>query len=175
MRRKEDIISAIISMLVGVMLVVMKGQVVSIAITVFAVIVLISAVIDLINKVVNSAVVKAVVGVCLLIFGWVFVEVALYLLAAGVIIWGLLRIVNMHKVLAEDMTHQQKIFAYIRPAITVLAGICLLFNQGGTVDWIFILTGVLLVAEGVLDVADALKNNKAQGGNALTVIDADED
>lgn len=157
MKRKEEIISAVFSMLIGVMLVVMKGQVVSIAITVFAAIVLISAVIDLINKLVNSAIIKAVIGVCLLIFGWVFVSVALYFLAAGIIIMGLLRIVNMHKVLPEDMTHEQKLFAYIRPAITVLAGVCLLFNQGGAVDWVFILTGVLLVAEGVLDVADALK------------------
>ena len=175
MERKDDLISAVISMLVGVMLVVMKGQVVSIAITVFAVIVMISAVIDLVNKLINSAIAKAVIGVCLLIFGWVFVEVALYLLAAGIIIFGLLRIVNMHKVLPEDLTHEQKLFAYIRPAITVLAGICLLFNQGGAVNWVFILTGVLLVAEGVLDVADALKSNKKQGGNALSIIDADED
>lgn len=160
MRRKEDIISAIISMLIGVMLVVMKGQVVSIAITVFAVIVMISAVIDLVNKLTNSAIAKAVIGVCLLIFGWVFVSVALYLLAAGIIIFGLLRIVNMHKILPEDLTHDQKLFAYIRPAITVLAGICLLFNQGGAVDWVFILTGILLVAEGVLDVADALKKQE---------------
>ncbi len=157
MRRKEDIISAVFSMLIGVMLVVMKGQVVSIAITVFAIIVLISAVIDLINKLVNSTIVKGVVGVCILIFGWVFVSVALYLLAAAIIIMGLLRIVNMHKILPEEMDHREKIFAYIRPAITVLAGICLLFNQGGAVNWVFILTGVLLVAEGVLDVADALK------------------
>lgn len=157
MRRKEDIISAIISMLIGVMLVMMKGQVVSIAITVFAVIVMISAVIDLVNKLTNSAIAKAVIGVCLLIFGWVFVSVALYLLAAGIIIFGLLRIVNMHKILPEGMTREQKLFAYIRPGITVLAGICLLFNQGGAVNWVFILTGVLLVAEGILDVADALK------------------
>lgn len=157
MQRKDDLISAVISMLVGVMLVVMKGQVVSIAITVFAVIVMISAVIDLVNKLINSAIAKAVIGVCLLIFGWVFVSVALYLLAAGIIIFGLLRIVNMHKVLPEDLTHEQKLFAYSRPGITVLAGICLLFNQGGAVNWVFILTGVLLVAEGILDVADALK------------------
>ena len=160
MRRTEDIISAIISMLIGVMLVVMKGQVVSIAITVFSVIVMIYAVIDLVNKLTNSAIAKAVIGVCLLIFGWVFVSVALYLLAAGIIIFGLLRIVNMHKILPEDLTHDQKLFAYIRPAITVLAGICLLFNQGGAVDRVFILTGILLVAEGVLDVADALKKQE---------------
>ena len=160
MKRKDDLISAVISMLIGVMLVVMKGQVVSIAITVFAVIVMISAVIDLVNKLINSSIAKAVIGVCLLIFGWVFVSVALYLLAAGIIIFGLLRIVNMHKILPEDMTHEQKLFAYSRPAITVLAGICLLFNQGGAVDWVFILTGILLVAEGVLDVADALKKQE---------------
>jgi hypothetical protein len=175
MGRKEDIISAVFSMLIGVMLIVMKGQVVSIAITVFAVIVLISAVIDLFHKLTNSAIVKGVLGVCILIFGWVFVSVALYLLAAAIIIMGLLRLVNMHKFLPEDMTYEQKLFAYARPALTVLAGVCLLFNQGGAVNWVFILTGILLVAEGVLDVADALKSNKGQGGNALSIIDADDE
>ena len=157
MRRKEDIISAVFSMLIGVMLIVMKGQVVSIAVTVFGIIVLISAVIDLINKLINSAIIKAVIGACILIFGWAFMSVAMYLLAAAIIIMGLLRIVNLHKILPEEMTFRQKVFAYVRPLITVLAGICLLFNQGGTVDWIFIVTGILLVGEGVLDVADALK------------------
>ena len=34
---------------------------------------------------------------------------------------------------------------------------------------------VVSVAEGVLDVADALKSNKGQGGNALSIIDADDE
>ena len=45
----------------------------------------------------NMGIVKAVVGVCILVFGWVFVNLALYILAAAIIIMGLLRITNIHK------------------------------------------------------------------------------
>ncbi len=159
MRRKEDIVSALFSMLIGIMLIVLRNQVVSIAMTVFGAIVLVSAVMDLINKQFNMAIVKAVLGICIIAFGWVFDNVALYLLAAVIIVLGLLRIVNMHKFFTETTTGKQKLFAYLRPIVTVIAGACLMFSQGGLVVWVVIATGVLLVAEGLLDVASALQKD----------------
>lgn len=156
MRRKEAILSAAFSVLVGVLMIVMKAQVVRVAMTVFGAILLISAIIDFVNKLTNSAIVKTVIGVCVLVFGWLFVEVALYILAAAIVLFGLLRIVNMHKFLEEGLTFKQKLFVYVRPVITVIAGACLLLDQGRMLDWVFILTGVLFVADGILDVIDAL-------------------
>ena len=41
--------------------------------------------------------------------------------------------------------------------IILLIGIgYMFFNQGGTVDWVFILSGLFLMVEGVLALADAV-------------------
>lgn len=158
MERKENIISSVISIVLGLMLIIIKGDVISLAITLLGVAVLISAVVDFIDKLTNMGIVKAVVGVCILVFGWVFVNLALYILAAAIIIMGLLRITNIHKLVPVNLTLKEKLFVYAKPVAMVLAGVCLLFNQGGTIAWIFVLAGILLILEGVLELADAFKN-----------------
>lgn len=40
--------------------------------------------------------------------------------------------------------------ALITPVLSVLAGICLLFQQGSSVDWIFVMVGIVLIIEGIL-------------------------
>lgn len=149
--KKESLASAIVSIVLGVLLILLKNNVISIALTVFGVCLLISAILDFTHKMTNFGIIKAVVGACVLIFGWVFVNVALYLLAAAIIMIGLLQIVNLHKFVPVNFTATQKILMYVKPVATVIAGGCLLFNQGGTIAWVFILTGVLLVIEGVLE------------------------
>lgn len=158
MERKENIVSSVIFIVLGLMLIIMKGDVISLAITLLGLAVLISAVVDFIDKLTNMGIVKAVVGVCILVFGWVFVNLALYLLAAAIIIMGLLRITNTHKLIPVNLTLKEKIFVYAKPVAMVLAGVCLLFNQGGTIAWIFVLSGILLVLEGVLELADTFIN-----------------
>ena len=158
MERKENIVSSVIFIVLGLMLIIMKGDVISLAITLLGLAVLISAVVDFIDKLTNMGIVKAVVGVCILVFGWVFVNLALYLLAAAIIIMGLLRITNTHKLIPVNLTLKEKIFVYAKPVAMVLAGVSLLFNQGGTIAWIFVLSGILLMLEGVLELADTFKN-----------------
>ena len=45
---------------------------------------------------------------------------------------------------------------YATPTFLLLVGVLLLFNQNNTVDWVFIISGVLTVAEGGLLFANAL-------------------
>ena len=42
----------------------------------------------------------------------------------------------------------QTIGQYAIPALCLLIGILLLFNQGGTVAWVFVLSGIVTVLEG---------------------------
>lgn len=151
MDKKESMLSAVISVILGLLLILLKGEVISIALTVLSAAILISAVVDFLKKKQESAVVKAVIGVCILVFGWMLVNMALYILAAGIIIMGLLQIVSFNKWCPVNLTAKEKVFYNIKPLLTVLAGACLFFNQGGTVDWMFMVTGALLVAEGVLE------------------------
>ena len=97
MNKNEGIVSSIIYIALGLMLIIMKGSVISLAITILGVAVLISAIMDLVNKLTNIGIVKAVIGVCILAFGWMFIDLALYILAASIIVMGLLKISNIHK------------------------------------------------------------------------------
>ena len=157
MNKKECIVSAVVSIVLGVLFIVLKNDVISVALTVFGVLLLCAAVFDFIHGFVSLGIVKAVLGGCVLVFGWAFVNLALYILAAAVILTGLLQIVNTHKGMLVGFTFGEKCLLYLKPVVTVIAGACLLFNQGGTVAWVFLATGVLLVAEGILEIVDAVR------------------
>ncbi|MBO5509655.1 MAG: DUF308 domain-containing protein [Lachnospiraceae bacterium] len=155
MDRKENMVTAFMSILLGVLLITMRDRVIGAAITVLGVAVLISAVADFVAKLMNTAIVKAVVGVCILVFGWMFVDLALYILAAGIILMGLLQISGIHRYSPVNLTAGEKLMVYMRPVVMVLAGACLLFNKNGTLAWVFVVTGILLVIQGVMSLVNS--------------------
>lgn len=157
MQRNGNLISGLISIALGLMLIIIKGEVISVALTVLGTAAIVMAVADFIKGFTASGIVKAVVGVCILVFGWLFINVALYLLAGAIIIMGLMQILEIHRSGIVFLTNGEKILAYLKPVLTVLAGILLLFNQGGVIDGVFIATGVLLIFEGILGLADQIK------------------
>lgn len=150
MNQKENMATAFVSILLGVLLITLRDRVIGAAITVLGVAVLVSAVADFMAKLTNTAIIKAVVGVSILVFGWMFVDLALYILAAGIILMGLLQISGIHRFSPVNLTTQEKLVAYMRPVVMVLAGACLLFNKNGTLAWVFVVTGILLVVQGVV-------------------------
>ena len=125
MNKNEGIVSSIIYIALGLMLIIMKGSVISLAITILGVAVLLSAIMDLVNKLTNM---------------------------------GIVKISNIHKFSPVNLTTKDKVMLYMKPVVTVIAGACLFFNQGGTISWIFFVTGALLVIEGVMELVDSLMN-----------------
>lgn len=91
MKKNESIVSAIISIVLGFMLTIMKSEVISIAITILGIAILISAIIDFLNKLTNAAIIKGVIGICILVFGWMFVNLALYILLPPLLLWDFCR------------------------------------------------------------------------------------
>lgn len=149
MRRKDNAVMAIGMIVLGLLLIVLKGGVVDIAMTVFAVSMIVTAILDFVNKRTNDGIIKAVLGVCILVFGWMFVNLALYILGAVLIVMGLMLLVNLRR--GSMFEDSNRALNYIRPIVMVVAGVCLLFNQGGTIDWIFIVGGIMLLIEGLLE------------------------
>jgi uncharacterized membrane protein HdeD (DUF308 family) len=43
-----------------------------------------------------------------------------------------------------------------QPVIYILVAICLFFNQGGAISWVFILSGVFLILDGIAGIIGAL-------------------
>lgn len=157
MNQKENVASALGSILLGILLIVMKGKIITATITLLAVFVIVGAIMDFVAGLVNYGIVKSVAGICILVFGWVFASLAFYILAAGIIIMGLLQISSIKKTMPVNLTAGERFQEYFRPGLMVAAGACLLFNQSGTIAWVFIATGVLLVINGIMTLVGANK------------------
>ena len=70
---------------------------------------------------------------------------------------GLLQISSIKKTMPVTLTAGERFQEYFRPGLMVAAGACLLFNQSGTIAWVFIATGVLLVINGIMTLVGANK------------------
>ena len=139
------------AIVLGLLLFLLKGEVISIVLTIIGILVLVSAFFDWKNQRTNTGLVKLVVGICILFFGWLFVNLALFLLAAVIIIIGLKKIIQVKEQNPVNLSMQEKVVVYAKPVLTVLAGAILLLNQGGVIDWIFMVVGILLIIEGALE------------------------
>lgn len=157
MKKKENIISAFIPIVLGVLFITMKGKVINIALAVIGVSILISAIVDFVNKFTNSGIIKAGIGLCVLVFGRMFVNLNLYILSGAIIITGILQISDIHRFTTVGFTLKDKILIYLKPAVIVLLGACLLFNQGGMISGLFVIIGILFVIEGILELIDCYK------------------
>ena len=139
------------AIILGLLLFLLKGEVISIVLTIIGILVLVSAFFDWKNQRTNTGLVKLVVGICILFFGWLFVNLTLFLLAAVIIIIGLKKIIQVKEQNPVNLSMQEKVVVYAKPVLTVLAGAILLLNQGGVIDWIFMAVGILLIIEGALE------------------------
>ena len=65
MNQKENVASALGSILLGILLIVMKGKIITAAITLLAVFVIVGAIMDFVAGLVNYGIVKSVAGICM--------------------------------------------------------------------------------------------------------------
>ena len=159
-QNQNKLASALLMTVLGVLFIVFKNDVISVALTVLGVLLVIQAVLDFVHKALVSGVVRAVIGALILVFGLgnLIVTVALYVIAAVLLVYGILQLIGALKALTKKSNFIVKIFAFIEPAICLFVAICLLFNQGGTVAWVFIISGIFLIIDGVLSLIGCLFN-----------------
>ena len=159
MKQMEKIISGLLTVVLGILLIVLKGEVISIIMTVLGVGLLLLGAVDLYNKRVPPAVVKLVLGIVIIFFGWVFVKAVLYLVAAALLITGILMLYEQIRHGDKCATLWQNVCRFATPIVFLLIGGLLLFNQGGTIAWIFILSGIFTIIEGGVLLLDAFLND----------------
>lgn len=144
MKKDSQLLIRIGLIVLGVLFVMKRSGVIHIAITMIAVVLLLSAIYDFIKKQTRNGVIKGIIALCVMVFGWLFVELALYLIAALLLFYGIGQLIQ---------TVKQKPGGYLPyavPVFSLIAGCCLLFNQGGTIDWIFVVVGIVLIVDGIL-------------------------
>ena len=154
--RINKLISAILTVALGVLLIVMKAEVLSIGITVLGIALIVAAILDFVRKKIVAGIVKIALTILFVVLGWAVIEIALYILAAFLVVYGVLDILGKLAGKKLPKSFFGKIIAFVEPAICIVAAICLVFYQGATMGWIFILTGVVLIINGVLALIEAI-------------------
>lgn len=147
----EGLITSLFMVALGILFLIMKSGVIGLAVTILGIALLVSAVLDFLNKDITTCIVKAIIGVCVLVFGHLFVDVAVIVVAAVVLVYGVLELFELIKAKKKDVA------CYIKPAVIVVIAAALLISKWLVFDWLFIVIGVLFLVEGGLGVWNELK------------------
>ncbi len=149
MKLSDKLIPSIMTVVIGFLFIMLGDQVIKIALTVVGVALLISALTDFMAKNNPLAIVKAILGIVVIVFGWTLLSLATYLMAIALLISGALQLYQ--RVTEKGGASSWK---YVGPVISIVVAGCLLFNQGGTISWLFTVAGVLLIIEGILQLVE---------------------
>ena len=162
MKKTSQLVSALMTLAIGILFVILKASVVGICITVLGVALIVTAVLDLIKKYVVSGVVKALLAATVLIIGWLLLDIALIILGIVLLVYGLLEIYKtvIGAVKDKNVGALAIILGLIEPVICVVAAIFLITNTGSAIAWTVIVAGVLLIIDGALGVIRALTAKK---------------
>lgn len=150
MKQSKKIISAILTTVVGVLLIIMKGNFIGLLMTIVGGGLIILGVVDIFHRLLPPAVVKIVAGILLIVCGWTLVRAVLYILSAILLIGGILILYDKIKSKCKCEKLMYTICEYASIGIAIFIGILLLFHQAKAVDVIFVISGIFTVIEGGL-------------------------
>ena len=153
MKKSDIIISAIFTIAIGVLLMIMKGEMISVFMTILGVSLIVLGVIDLLQNNVPLAVVKLVVGSVVIFFGWTIVSAVVYILAAIVLIVGVLSLYDCARFRLRCVRGVEALKILATPIVCILIGLVLFFNKW---DWVFVVAGLFTIIEGGLLLWDVL-------------------
>lgn len=143
-------IIGIIAIIVGVLFVAMKGEFISLALTLLGAGAIVMGIMDIVKENSKSGIMKLIVGAAIIVFGWLFVNIALTVIAVLLVVYCIADLVSNLKTDGYAMSGVQMMRTYFKPITGLIAGACLLFNQGGTVAWAFVITGIIFILDGIM-------------------------
>ena len=153
--KSNELLTAIALILIGGLFIIYKGEVISIAMSLIGITLVVLGIIDILRSRVVSGVVKLVFAALVVLAGWLFVTLALYVLGAFLLIAGITQLIALSKLKIKKLT-LPAVMNIAQPIIYILVAICLFFNQGGAISWVFILSGVFLILDGIAGIIGAL-------------------
>ena len=146
-------------MVVGVLLIAMRDSFIGILMTVAGVSLIALGILDIINKMIPPAVIKCVVGVLIVLCGWLLVEAVLYIMAAGLLICGILLLYDKFKKRTRCESVLYTVLEYLTPSLLIAIGILFLFHQGLSLTIVFTVSGVLVLTVGGTVLLDAFSQD----------------
>ena len=148
-KTNQELFSALLYILIGVLLVVFRSQTLGWAMTIAGVIFLVAGALDLLKKNWAGGAVSLIIGIAILVLGWVAAQIVLLVLGILIALKGIVALV--------EALQKKKINALdvVFPVLTVVVGLMLAFGNG--LDVMIIIVGVLLILDGVVGLINVAK------------------
>ena len=153
--KSNDLLTAAALILIGLLFIIYKGGIISLAMSLIGITLIVLGIIDIIKNRVVSGVIKLVFAALVMLAGWLFITLALYVLGAFLLVAGVTQLVALSKVKVKKITLPVAM-RYAQPIIYILIAICLFFNQGGAISWVFTVSGIFLIIDGIAALIGAL-------------------
>lgn len=155
---KDNLLISIALLVIGALFIILRGGFISVVMTVMGASLIVYAIINIIFGRFYIAVAEAVIGIFIIVFGWALVSVSLYIFAVALLIYGIYRIRIGVTLVSSGVGAKFTALCFIGGILNIVLAVLLLFNQGGTVDWIFVVSGIGLILEGIVGIADFIVN-----------------
>lgn len=153
MKISKEFVFAALMVVVGILLIALKGAAISWAVTILGVALIVAGVLDvLVNKkgwIAGG--IEILIGVLLIVFAWVITDIVLFIVAGVLVVYGIYGIILAVQKGTKPLS--KFLLALIVPAVYVIAGIFLFLNG---FSWAFVVSGVILVVYGVLQMIQAI-------------------
>jgi uncharacterized membrane protein HdeD (DUF308 family) len=151
----NELLTAVALVVIGLLFIMFKGGVISIAMSLIGITLIVLGILDVMRSRVVLGVVKLVLAALVMLAGWLFITLALYVLGAFLLVAGVGQLVALSKLKFKKLTIGVAMH-FVQPIIYILVAICLFFNQGGAIDWVFTVSGILLLVDGIVGLIGAL-------------------
>lgn len=148
MKKSEKIIAAVLTMVVGVLLILMKDNFIGVLMSVIGLGLVVFGIVDILENTIPPAVIKIVGGVLTVVCGWWLVEAVLYVLSAVLLICGILLLYDKIKRKIWCDSWISAVCEYAASVVCIAIGLLLLFHQRLAVNFIFISSGLLTLLVG---------------------------
>ena len=158
MKKTEKIITAVLTMVVGVLLIAMQDKFIGILMSIAGACLIVLGAVDLYHRYISTAVIKLVSGVLIIVCGWLLVEAVLYILSAMLLIAGILLLYDKIKKRVKGCSLWSTLLEYAMPSLFIVIGFLLLFHQAFALEIIFVVTGILTLIEGSILLVEVFEN-----------------
>ena len=157
MKRKTEsgLITAAALIVVGALFIIFKGEVISITMSIIGIALVVLGVADMLKKYIVSGAIKLALGALVLVAGWLFISLALYVLGAFLLIAGVSDLYALTKLKIKRISFPVAL-RIAQPVIYILVAVCLFFNQGGAISWVFTVSGIFLIVDGIVALIGAI-------------------
>ena len=159
-KKSEKIIGAVLVMVFGLLLIIMKARFIGVLMTVAGISLILLGVVDIFCKRIPPAIVKIVAGGLVILCGWVAIHALLYIFSAVLLVLGGLLLYDKIKKGTKCTLLPYIVWEYAKVGLCILLGLFLLFHREWTLAVVFNVSGVLVLVEGGVLLLDTFSDEE---------------